>query len=90
MLTAQIVVQGLLTGFVSLVAFGRSIQILGAARASLFPALVPASAIVLGIPVVGEWPNWGQIAGLVVVTIGLLIALSSGVSEHRAGSNAAP
>ena len=71
----------LLTGFVSLVAFGRSIQILGAARASRFPALVPASAIVLGIPVVGEWPSWGQTAGLVVVTIGLLIALSSGIKR---------
>jgi drug/metabolite transporter (DMT)-like permease len=81
MLIAQIVVQGLLTGFVSLVAFGRSIQILGAARASLFPALVPASAIILGIPIVGEWPNWGQAAGLVVVTIGLLVALSSGVKR---------
>ena len=80
MLIAQIVVQGLLTGFVSLVAFGRSIQILGAGRASLFPALVPASAVILGIPIVDEWPTPGQTAGLVVVTIGLLIALSSGAS----------
>ena len=80
MLIAQIVVQGLLTGFVSLVAFGRSIQILGAGRASLFPALVPASAVILGIPVIGEWPTLGQTAGLVVVTIGLIIALSSGAS----------
>jgi drug/metabolite transporter (DMT)-like permease len=54
MLVAQIVVQGLLTGFVSLVAFGRAIEIMGAGRASLFPALVPASAVILGIPVVGN------------------------------------
>jgi drug/metabolite transporter (DMT)-like permease len=83
MLVAQILVQGLLTGFVSLVAFGRAIQILGAGRASLFPALVPASAVILGIPVVGEWPNWGQTAGLAVVTIGLLTALSSGSGRER-------
>lgn len=83
MLIAQIVVQGLLTGFVSLVAFGRSIQILGAGRASLFPALVPGAAIILGIPVVGEWPTVGQTAGLVVVTIGLLIALSAGIRRRQ-------
>jgi drug/metabolite transporter (DMT)-like permease len=89
MLIAQIMVQGLLTGFVSLVAFGRSIQILGAGRASLFPALVPVSAIILGVPVVGEWPTMGQTAGLAVVTIGLLIALLSGASRRGGQDRAA-
>lgn len=78
MLVAQILVQGLVTGILSLVAFGRAIQILGAARATLFPALVPGSAVLIGIPVVGEFPTGLQIAGLVVVTLGLIFALSGG------------
>jgi drug/metabolite transporter (DMT)-like permease len=78
MLIAQIVVQGVLTGFVSLVAFGRAIHILGVGRASLFPALVPVAAILLGIPIIGEFPTLLQTVGLAVVTGGLLVALSAG------------
>ena len=78
MLIAQFVVQGVLTGFVSLVAFGRAIHILGVGRASLFPALVPVAAILLGIPIIGEFPTLSQTVGLAVVTGGLLVALSAG------------
>jgi drug/metabolite transporter (DMT)-like permease len=41
-------------------------------RAVLFPALVPALSVLIGIPVVGEIPSVLQIAGLVLVTLGLL------------------
>lgn len=78
MLIAQILVQGLITGVISLVVFGRSIQILGAARATMFPALVPGAAVLIGIPVVGEMPTTLQVGGLVVVTLGLIFALYSG------------
>lgn len=78
MLVAQVLVQGLLAGIVSLILFGRAIQILGAARATLFPALVPGSAVLLGIPLVGEWPTMLQLAGLGVVTAGLVFSLSGG------------
>lgn len=77
MLLGQIFVQAILTGIVSLLAFGRAIQILGAARASLFPALVPVSAILIGIPIVGELPTPLQLTGLLIVTAGLLVALST-------------
>lgn len=77
MLIGQVVTHGILTGIVSLIAFGRAIQILGAARASLFPALVPVATIVTGIPLVGELPNLLQTGGLLVVTAGLVVALSS-------------
>ena len=78
MLLAQLLIQGLLTGIISLIIFGRAIQILGAARATLFPALVPGSAVLLGIPIVGEWPNALQLGGLAVVTFGLVYSLGSG------------
>lgn len=81
MLVAQILVQALLTGIVSLILFGRAIQILGAARATLFPALVPGAAVLLGIPLVGEWPTALQLGGLAAVTAGLVVSLSGGVKR---------
>ena len=85
MLVAQILVQALLTGIVSLVVFGRAIQILGAGRATLFPALVPGSAVLLGIPVVGEWPTVLQLGGLATVTAGLVFSLSGGAGKPLTG-----
>jgi drug/metabolite transporter (DMT)-like permease len=73
-LLPQIIVQGVLSGVVAVLAFSRSVQILGAARASVFPALVPVSATLLGIPIVGEIPTAMQGAGLAIVSLGLIIA----------------
>jgi drug/metabolite transporter (DMT)-like permease len=82
MLIAQILIQGLLTGVLSLIVFGRAIQILGAGRATLFPALVPGASVLLGIPVVGELPTALQVGGLLVVTSGLVFSLSGGVKAR--------
>lgn len=74
-LLPQILVQGVLSGVVAVLAFSRAVQLLGASRASVFPAMVPVSAILLGVPIVGEWPTLLQLAGLATVTAGLLIAI---------------
>jgi drug/metabolite transporter (DMT)-like permease len=37
--------------------------------------MVPAAAILLGIPLAGEWPNGWQLGGLALVSTGLLIAI---------------
>ena len=78
MLVAQLLVQGLLTGIISLVVFGRAVEILGAGRATLFPALVPGAAVLIGIPVVGETPTALQAGGLLVVTLGLVFSVTGG------------
>ena len=44
-------------------------------RAVLFPAMVPAVSILMGIPIVGEIPDATQITGLLLVTVGLAGAL---------------
>ena len=75
MIVAQVIVQGVLSGVVAVIAFSKAAQLIGAARAAVFPALVPAVAIVLGVPVAGEVPTALQLAGLAVVSAGLLIAL---------------
>lgn len=74
-LLAQGISQGLIQGVVTLLAYSKAIAILGVSRAVLFPAIVPAISIVIGIPLVGEWPDQMQITGLALVTIGLLAAV---------------
>lgn len=74
-LLAQGIAQGLIQGVVTLLAYSKAIAILGVSRAVLFPAVVPAISILLGIPLVGEWPDQLQITGLALVTIGLLVAV---------------
>jgi drug/metabolite transporter (DMT)-like permease len=74
-LLTQIVVQGALSGVVAVIAYTRAAELLGPSKAAIFPALVPAAAILIGIPVTGEWPGLLQCAGLGIVSIGLLIAV---------------
>jgi drug/metabolite transporter (DMT)-like permease len=76
-LLVQVLVQGVLSGVVAVVLFTRAAELVGAARAATFPALVPAAAIVVGIPVAGEWPNAWQLGGLAVVSVGLLVAIGA-------------
>jgi drug/metabolite transporter (DMT)-like permease len=74
-LVPQVIVQGVLSGVVAVMAYARAVQLLGPGRAAVFPALVPAVAILLGVPIVGEVPTWFQTTGLALVTSGLLIAI---------------
>jgi drug/metabolite transporter (DMT)-like permease len=74
-LLAQSIAQGLVQGIVTLLACSKAIAILGVSRAVLFPAIVPAISIVIGIPLVGEWPDTMQIAGVCLVTVGILAAV---------------
>ncbi len=71
-LAFQGVVQGGLQGAVTMVAYSQAVLLLGVSRAVLFPAIVPALTVLLGIPIVGETPSLLQIAGLGLVTLGLL------------------
>ena len=72
----QLVMQGLLSGVVALVAFGIAIERLGSSRAAAFTGLVPALAALLAIPVLGEHPDVAAIIGVVGTGIG--VALASG------------
>jgi drug/metabolite transporter (DMT)-like permease len=74
-LLAQVLIQGVLAGVVAVVFFTRAAELIGAARAGIFPALVPAATILIGVPVTGEWPSATQWAGLLLVSSGLLMAM---------------
>ena len=75
LLVTQVLIQGIFSQILAMLAFSQAVKLLGGGRAATFPALVPATAILLGIPVAGEWPTGSQIVGLVTVSVGLLLSI---------------
>jgi drug/metabolite transporter (DMT)-like permease len=73
----QIVAQGILAGPAAIYLYTRAVILLGAGRAAVFPALVPAITLLIGFLVLGEAPSWAQIAGLVVVGFGFRWAMKA-------------
>ena len=76
-LAMQMLVHGVLSGVLAIVAFGYAVQWLGAARGALFPALVPAATLVAGIPIAGEMPGALEWTGAGLATLGLAIAMGA-------------
>jgi drug/metabolite transporter (DMT)-like permease len=74
-LITQIIIQGVFSGVLAVICYTRAAELLGPAKAAIFPALVPAAAIIIGIPVVSEFPTLLQLTGLVLVSLGLLVAI---------------
>jgi drug/metabolite transporter (DMT)-like permease len=70
----QAIGQGILAGPAALYLFAYSVQLLGAGRAAVFPAIVPALALLVGWLVLGEPPSALQAAGLVTVLSGFYLA----------------
>ncbi|MCG7626139.1 DMT family transporter [Epibacterium sp. Ofav1-8] len=77
-LGGQVLVQGLVAGVVAVLAFARAVASLGAAGASIFPALVPVGGILLGIPMTGATPNLQQVLATVAIGVGIALVLSQG------------
>jgi drug/metabolite transporter (DMT)-like permease len=72
-LLTQAMVQGVLSGVIAVLAYSKVVQIMGVSKASMFPALVPSVALLLGIPVVGETPTTLQWCGVMVSLIGFVM-----------------
>jgi drug/metabolite transporter (DMT)-like permease len=66
----QALVQGLFAGAGAVFLFTRSVFLLGASRAALFPALVPPFTLLIGFIALGEAPSMSQLIGLAVVVLG--------------------
>ena len=66
----QAVFQGLMAGPGAIYLFTRSIVMLGAGRAAVFPALVPPSVLLIGWLALGIVPTALQLVGLAVVLAG--------------------
>lgn len=68
-----IVMQGLLSGAVSVAAFGYALNTLGVARASAFTCLVPVLAALLGWVFLGEAVGWTGWAAAGAACLGVLL-----------------
>ena len=66
----QAILQGLLAGPGAIYLFTRSVVLLGAGRAAVFPTLVPPCVLLIGWLVLGSQPSVLQLTGLAIVLIG--------------------
>ncbi|MCO5092257.1 DMT family transporter [Bosea sp. (in: a-proteobacteria)] len=76
-LLLQALYQGILVGVVALYLYTRSVEILGAGRATLFLPLVPVVTAAAGTLLLGESPSPAELAGMAIVVAGMLIAFRS-------------
>ncbi|HVG50319.1 MAG TPA: DMT family transporter [Xanthobacteraceae bacterium] len=70
-------VQGVLSGAVATYLFTRAVVLLGAARAAVFPALVPPFTLVTGVVFLGNIPTAMQLVGLALVLAGFRLTQKS-------------
>jgi drug/metabolite transporter (DMT)-like permease len=73
-LAVQALFQGIVVTIVSLVLYGRAVAVLGASGGAAFGALVPALSALLAIPLLGEWPNQTDWAGILLISAGVYLA----------------
>jgi drug/metabolite transporter (DMT)-like permease len=66
----QAVAQGVFAGPMAIYLFARCVVLLGASRATVFAALVPAATLLIGALILGEQPSIAQLAGLAIVLVG--------------------
>jgi drug/metabolite transporter (DMT)-like permease len=71
----QSVYQGVLMSVVALFAFNRAVVLLGPRGAAAIIALVPVTAALLAIPILGEWPS---AVAVCVIALGVIFAAASG------------
>jgi drug/metabolite transporter (DMT)-like permease len=69
----QAFVQGFLTAIISLLLYGRAVNILGASSGAAFAALCPVLTALMAIPILGEWPTSADWMAIVLISIGVYI-----------------
>jgi drug/metabolite transporter (DMT)-like permease len=70
----QATAQGILAGPAAIYLFARSVVLLGAGRAAVFPSLVPGFTLLMGYLLLAEVPSLLQLLGFAVVAIGFRFA----------------
>jgi drug/metabolite transporter (DMT)-like permease len=73
----QVAMQGIFAGAGATYLFTRSVVLLGAGRAAVFPSLVPGFTLLIGFLVLGEVPSLAQLAGLAIVLIGFRLVVKT-------------
>lgn len=93
-LLLQAAVQGVLIGAVSIFVYTRAVAALGPSATALFAAAVPCLTTLAAVPLLSERPSITAVAGLAVVTLGMVAAArtrSGGAStSHTPASHSYP
>jgi drug/metabolite transporter (DMT)-like permease len=76
-LLIEVLVQGVIAGGGTLYTYSKMVSLLGPARAAVFPALAPGIAALLAWPVLGHVPGSAELAGLLLVVVGLIISVTT-------------
>ena len=71
----QALYQGALVGVGALFLYTKSVELLGAARATLFLPLNPVVTAFAGVAVLGEYPSGIEVTGMLLVIAGMSVAL---------------
>ncbi len=71
----QGVYQGIFVSILALTFYTRAVMILGAGRGAIFTALIPGLTVILALPLLGEIPTGLEIAGVIAVSLGMILAL---------------
>jgi len=80
----QALVQGVLTAIVSLVLYGRAVNILGASSGAAFAALSPAMTAIMAIPILGEWPTTADWIAIASISAGVYVVTGGPLPQRRA------
>ena len=80
----QVLVQGVIVGGASIFVYSQAVNSLGAARTALFTAAVPCVTTLAAIPLLSEWPSAFVLAGVAVVSIGLVASIWNRPAGGRA------
>jgi drug/metabolite transporter (DMT)-like permease len=59
---------------VSMIAYARAVEILGASLGASFASLVPVAAMLAAIPLLGEVPTFIDCVGIIIITVGVFFA----------------
>ena len=71
----QGIYQGLIAAFIAGTMIAYAARTLGSTRQSAIMSGAPALALLMAIPLLGEIPSWISVAGVVIVTAGILVTL---------------
>ena len=86
-LVFQSIYQGIMMSVVALFAFNRAVVLLGPRAAAVIIALVPVTATLLAIPVLGELPSWPSAAAICIIALGVGLAASSSNQGNKKGES---
>lgn len=84
----QTLIQGVLSSVVSLVAYNRALQLLGASRGAALASLVPVLATILAIPLLGEWAAPLDWVGVAIISTGVYLATGAPLPAFLRPANA--